>query len=82
MTPLELEILLHYYCKARDYRDGDFSFPAVREAIESFVRYEKLLVSTPCSDSAYVITDRGKFYVDHLLNQPLPKQVWVIPEGE
>jgi 5-methylcytosine-specific restriction protein A len=32
-TPLYIEIGLHYATKADDYRDGDFTAPAVREAL-------------------------------------------------
>lgn len=37
MTPLELSILLHYYGCADDFRNGDFSAPAVSAAFETFL---------------------------------------------
>jgi len=36
MTPLQLQILIHYAYSAEDYRQGDFSATAVREAIDLF----------------------------------------------
>jgi hypothetical protein len=36
VNPLQVEILLWYFSRARDYRDGDFSAPAVRAQIDNF----------------------------------------------
>ena len=80
MTILELEILMHYYAYANEYRDGDFSAPAVRKAM---VRHtfnsmlERVLKKLPCEDLAekYKLTDKGRFFVEHILKTPLPKEV-------
>jgi hypothetical protein len=80
MTPLEMEILLHYYCRADDYRDGDFSAPAVRAAVDWF-KTEELLRTDPRETprTCYVLTERGKVYVEALQKVPLPQHRWVIP---
>jgi len=79
MTPLEIDILLHYYCRAVDYRDGDFSAPAVRSAIDMFRGELELL--KPCDEGGktYQLTARGLVYVQALQNVPLPVQKWVMP---
>lgn len=82
MTPLEISILLHYATRADDFREGDFSAPAVREAIDRFRKVDELLEPTshhPSAGAAYVITPRGLAYVDALERMPLPVQVWVMP---
>jgi len=78
MTPLEIEILLHYYTRVDDYRDGDFSAPAVASAIGRFVNRLNLL-ETSSDDSAarYVATSRAVAYVEMLKEVPLPVEMWV-----
>lgn len=82
MTPLEIEILLHYHCRATDYRDGDFSAPAVKETIERF-RADGLiaeLIFQPIPKTGrghapaprYALTERGQAMVDALCAVPLP----------
>ena len=83
MTPLMIEILLHYYSCARDYRNGDFSAPAVREAIDWF-RGEAGMLNTHSvrdSDATYSLTDKGKFYVEYLLSIPIPVIRYAIELG-
>src|SRR3990167_7355510 len=85
MSPLEIEILLHYYYCQGDYQDGDFSAPAVKNAIERF-RDEYNLVEPTQSmdvyhDPHYRITERGRVFVEALCNMPLPVKTWVMPEN-
>lgn len=82
MTPLVLEIIIHYYYSPRQYRNGDFFAPAVREAIKYFCENELLLC---VRKEQYIITDKGKFYVEEGLCQvPLPEEVsgFVIPRKD
>lgn len=88
MSPLQLGILLHYYAAADDFRAGDFSAPAVREAIDTFradyndCNYEMagMLTTQGAFDGqTYSLSDRGRFYIDGLLSVPLPVQVWQMP---
>lgn len=79
MTPLQIEILLHYYCHGNDYRDGDFSAPAVREAIDVFKEIKMLEQDTdPRSPRTYRATPRCNYYVEYLCRIPLPEQSWTI----
>lgn len=81
MTPLQIEILLHYYAISEDYREGDFSAPAVRDAIDEF-RHELNLLELDASDGEreYKLTRRGEFYIESLLKIPLPVSEWKIPD--
>ena len=80
-TPLQLQILLHYYCHADDFRDGDFTAPSVRQAIDWFKGDACLLEGAPLGPglAAYRITERGRVLVRHLLSAPMPVQVWTMP---
>lgn len=77
MTPLQIEIMLHYHCCASDYRDGDFSAPAVRDAIDDF-RARGLLKESG-NKRVYEPTEGVRLYVDALCAVPAPVQRWVIP---
>jgi len=79
MTPLKIEMLLWYYSRVEDYREGDFSAPAVREAIDSFLADGLLMLSDAVPRTrSYCLTDRGEAYVKHLMAIPLPVAVWVV----
>lgn len=85
MTPLELSILIHYRGHAEDYRFGDFSAPAVRQAIDWFRGDAGLLEPTGIEEpqmGAYRLTAKGEFFVDQLCATPLPVQIWAMPGGD
>ena len=68
MMPSQLEILLHYYytpVMLINRHDYDHAI--------AFLIKEGLLIEF---DVGYTTTERGKVYVEALLNIPLPKQVW------
>lgn len=82
MTPLKIEILLHYNTRPGDYRGGDFSAPAVMSAIDSFLRKEIGLLQPTSNEqisTSYELTERGKVYIAALLAMPLPVCRWVMP---
>ena len=85
MTPLEIEIILHYYTREGDYRDGDFS----AKTIDLFVALDLLRLKEkqddiPMNFSLYEITRRGNFFVEEgLMKVGIPVSHFVIPaEGE
>jgi len=86
MTLLEIQTLIHYHCFTTDYRDGDFSAPAMRDVINSFRDELGLLESVPEEEHKgtmkllpmYRITERGTVFVEALKELPLPKQIWVM----
>lgn len=80
MTPLQLSILTHYYGCAGDFRNGDFSAPAVREAIDFFIAEDMIwrtLHEAP--PPHYRLTSKGNFFVEHLCSIPLPEIKFYIP---
>ncbi|SRR5258708_18365750 len=72
MSPLQIEILLHYNSRVDDYRNGDHNAPAVREAFDWFVR-ELLLepVATMTLCKAGLKPEPGRVYFAEKL--PTPK---------
>lgn len=78
MTPLALSILLHYYCGGDDYRQGDFTAPAVRDTITQHLLQKMLDNAQGDDERAYCISERGRVFIDHLLSQPLPVQAWAM----
>lgn len=80
MTPLELQIVIHYYVRADDFPRGDF--PAVREAIDWMTRaglLRKRGDGDEAGESTYLIDARGRAFVEALCQAPLPEQRWVVP---
>ncbi len=86
MTPLALEIIIHYYYSPEDYREGDASAPAVKDTICSLFKNGLLEAAESSSSCKYRITDKGKFYVEEgLCKVPFPKKIknpvlYIIPE--
>jgi hypothetical protein len=79
MTPLQISMMLHYYVAATDYRDGDFSAPAVRRALEDFKASDMLRYCTvPFRDAAYEVTDKGRAFVKALCSVPEPTIKYVV----
>jgi hypothetical protein len=85
MSPLGIEILLHYHCRADDYRNGDHTAPAVKEIFHWFLMEDMLRHEgfTPeyfeCGHrlkARYALTSRGKAFVDYLQAIPLPTASW------
>jgi hypothetical protein len=77
MTPLEIQIALIYHATANDFRDGDFSAPAVRDAIDWFVDVGFLKLRTiEAGNSIYTKTGKLDAYCKKLCSIGLPKQTW------
>jgi hypothetical protein len=75
MTPLMIEILLHYHCSASPF--PRIYAPAVQEAIRHLIRLEILY-----EDNMEIKADREATqpYIDALCSIPLPVKKWEIPE--
>jgi hypothetical protein len=79
MTPLQIQIALVYHATSSDFRDGDFSVPAVRQAIEDFLTYGllKLNINRQLdNEPVYVGTERLDVYCEKLKSIELPTQMW------
>ena len=82
MTPLEIQIALTYHCTMNDFRDGDFSAPAVRESIDWFVEIGFLKLSQPwITKTLYEPTEKLHVYCKKLCSIGLPKQTWTYDEN-
>lgn len=75
MTPLQIEMLLHFHCTPGPFPRMDA--PACIEAVEGFLR-DELVYPVDVSD-CFVLSERGRAYVKLLCQMPLPVANWVIP---
>lgn len=88
MTPLQIEILLHYHARGSDYRDGDHSAPAVRDALNMFLTEDVLRHEGFKPDrfpdgtlkARYALTSRGEAFVEYLQMIPLPLPCWTFSQ--
>ena len=76
MTPFEIDILMHYLTRANDYRDGDFSAPALMPTLLAFID-QGLMVKETEGGRDFNLTERGIVYCESLQKVPLPEQRWV-----
>ena len=73
MSPLMLSILIHYHCFPSDFRNGDFTAPAVRKAINYFLQNNLLKEASDTNDRQTLEPTEGcHLFVRHLCDQPLP----------
>lgn len=80
MTPLAIDILMHYHCRADDY--PHLSPPAQQKLIDYFLS-DDYLVNNSVANRArehpkYLPTDKLHFYCEALCAMPEPVQKWVI----
>ncbi len=80
MSPLQLQILLHYHCCVDDY--PDLTPPAQQEFMHRFLR-DGYLIRTDqynqmnATGAKYKATEKLHFYCEALCNTPEPRQIWV-----
>lgn len=87
MTPLEIDIMLHYYSCANDWRNGDHTAPICKETFGWFLDQDLLKCSNfhverfedGTLKARYEVTERGRAYVEALKQVPLPTQIWAVP---
>jgi hypothetical protein len=81
MTPLMIQIGLHYHAMTNDFRDLDA--PAIRDGIAAFVSAGLLRLSRPDDQfgRAYQPTDGLRVWVEALCAVPWPERVWRMPES-
>lgn len=81
MTPLQITMMIHYYCRPTPYAEHEpehANSVAVQRQRLCLVR-DELLYEDPTSNAFYVITGRGRAYVEALEAMPLPIAKWVTP---
>ena len=78
VTPLHLEIVMHYYTRACDMENLDA--PAVHEYIRDLLNIGMLenIKNYAGSQSSYQTTERGKVWLEYLLKVPFPIQKWIV----
>ena len=81
MTPLAIEIALHYHTRGVDY--PNFLYPAQQDILSSFLNNGYLTKSQlheemPANTMNYRPTEKLHFYCDTLCELPEPIQVWII----
>ena len=93
MSPLKIQMLLHYYSHAMDYRDevdgAHACSGAVREAISDFLGDGLIRETNPdwsgqpasSRDSQYGVTAKGLAMVKHLCDVQIPVCIWVQPSS-
>lgn len=75
MTPIKLEILLHYYYAYELHPNSET--PAARDAIVYLIASDLLIEGG--DDQPFDVTERGVAYIKHLLTIPFPVKQWIIP---
>lgn len=81
MTPLHIQLMLHYYAIDEPYAKGDpahANSDAVRK-YRAFLIGENMICPSSSSGSGYEATDRGRAYVEALCAVQLPIIKWVQP---
>lgn len=75
MSPLEIEMLLHFHARADAYPwNGS---PAESEALQRF-RAEGLVME-PVNVDLVKLSERGRAYIRFITTLPLPVANWTIP---
>lgn len=73
-TPSDLEVLIH--CHVSPTVHPRASAPAIIDGISRLCAYGLI----EKDDRHYTTTQKGKFYLEHLLKQPFPVEIYSIPE--
>ena len=80
MTPLQLDILLHYYCRAVEYHQVKVNDTRMSQA-KSLVR-KGLLSFESSREIKFQITRKGKAHIKQLLNLKVPDLVFIDHNGK
>ena len=75
-SPLDISILLHYYCSPRDV--SNINAPAVQESIEHFLEIGLLKNSKDEGVRYEANREALEVYINALCNVPFPVNKWVI----
>ena len=77
MSPSDIEVLIHCHVCPRPHPRIDA--PAVRDAINRFCDHGIIIYT---DENTYTTTDRGKAWLQMILNTPFPTRAWVDKNGE
>ncbi len=73
MTPLQLEVLMYFYCGSEPL---NITKP-VSDALEIFIK--KDLIKIGSKEGSYTMTTLGIFYAEYILETPWPVSKYSIP---
>jgi len=81
MSPLQIEILLHYHCFPSEHEIVHRNPPIWPETRMWFLAEGLLAERSPPSPygATYECTERGRAWIEHVCNLPLPEQQWRMP---
>lgn len=77
MTPLQIKMMLHFYAELEPYAGPELNSLEWNQSLNSLLEWQLI---TPTNQ----VTDRGKAYVEILMDVKLPKKrcVWLGPCGD
>lgn len=80
-APCTLEVLLHYHVSSACHPCD--TAPAFRESTEYLVREGmlKMITTDNYPHKSYITTEKGSYFINHLLDIPFPEARWEIPEN-
>ena len=81
MTPLQIQMMLHYYAQSTPYAHNEPDHahsPAVIEQRDALIDVG-LLETWIHTEAGYCCTKRGRVYVALLCAMGLPVEKWVLP---
>lgn len=78
LTPLELEVLLHCYYRPERHPELDHS-QAVSNAFYRFAA--EGIIRAHIEHDHYVLTGKGRAWVQMILSTPQPRQAWIDQHG-
>lgn len=71
-TPCALNVLLHAHCSPTPIPNAEAS------SVAESIRYLENAEMIWRVDRHYETTDKGKFYIEHIMNLPFPKVVFTM----
>jgi hypothetical protein len=81
MTPLQLQMMLHYYTRAEPYayREPEHATSGAVRDQRQLLENDGLIEPSETSGSGYCVTPRGSAFIEALCETPLPICMWIIP---
>lgn len=86
MRPIDMEILLHYYVFAEEMDEVRRSVPGYVEGVRLLKQHDliedievPIAKTGPFQPSSLQVTSKGRFWLEHVLDTPLPVATWSIP---
>ncbi len=76
-TPSNLELLLHCHYSPEPHPRLDA--PAIKEGMDYLLKCGMVTLSGP-KPFVMTTTDKGRFYIDHLMTIPFPRATWETPD--